>query len=333
MNNVARITGLTHRYKKVVGGMKQKLGLCCALIHDPELLVLDEPTTGIDPLSRRLFWELIDRIRARRPDMSVIVATAYMDEAERFDWLVAMDGGKVLASGEPAEFKSRTGTDDLDAAFIQLLPAARRRDHRVTTAPPRRVWEGGAAIEARDLTRRFGDFTAVDRVGFRIEPGEIFGFLGSNGCGKTTTMKMLTGLLPASEGEVRLFGSPLDARDSDTRQRVGYMSQSFSLYSELTVRRNLELHARVFNLPEGQIAGRVGELIRRFGLENVVDELAEKLPLGLRQRLSLAVAVIHGPDMLILDEPTSGVDPIARDRFWDLLIELSRQEGVTFERG
>lgn len=315
---------------KLSGGMKQKLGLCCALIHDPDLLILDEPTTGVDPLSRRQFWELIERIRKRREGMSVIVATAYMDEAERFDWLVAMDAGKVLATGNPAELESRTGTDNLEAAFIQLLPEEKRRDHRALHVPPRQARpQEEAAIEASGLTRRFDDFTAVDQVSFRIERGEIFGFLGSNGCGKTTTMKMLTGLLPVSAGEASLFGCPVDAEDINIRKRVGYMSQAFSLYSELTVRQNLELHARIFHLPKDQLRGRVEEMIERFGLEEVVDELPVKLPLGVRQRLSLAVAVIHAPEMLILDEPTSGVDPVARDQFWELLIQLSREDGVT----
>jgi ribosome-dependent ATPase len=314
---------------KLSGGMKQKLGLCCALIHDPDLLILDEPTTGVDPLSRRQFWELIGRIRARRPGMSVIVATAYMDEAERFDWLVAMDEGRVLAKGSPQELKTQTGQATLEETFIALLPEEKRRGHRRLTIPPRKPRDGGTAIEARSLTRRFGLFTAVDNVSFRIERGEIFGFLGSNGCGKTTTMKMLTGLLPASEGEAWLFGRPADARDTDLRNRVGYMSQSFSLYTELTVRQNLVLHARIFHLSKDHIASRVAEMIRRFGLGEVVDEVTEKLPLGIRQRLSLAVAVIHGPEMLILDEPTSGVDPVARDQFWELLIQLSREDGVT----
>jgi len=314
---------------KLSGGMKQKLGLCCALIHDPDLLILDEPTTGVDPLSRRQFWELIDRIRARRVDMSVIVATAYMDEAESFDWLVAMDAGKVLANGSPAEMKSSTGTHSLEAAFIALLPAEKRGTHQALVIPPRHNQNAGTVIEADGLTCRFGDFLAVDRVSFRIERGEIFGFLGSNGCGKTTTMKMLTGLLPSSAGEARLFGRPADARDIDLRKRVGYMTQAFSLYSELTVRQNLVLHARIFQLPKAQIEVRMTEMIERFGLAQVVDELAEKLPLGVRQRLSLAVAVIHGPEMLILDEPTSGVDPVARDQFWQLLGQLSRDDGVT----
>lgn len=315
---------------KLSGGMKQKLGLCCALIHDPDLLILDEPTTGVDPLSRRQFWELIDTIRAGRPGMSVIVATAYMEEAAGFDWLVAMNAGKVLDTGTPAELLSRTGTDNLDAAFIALLPEAERRGHVDVVIPPRQ--HDGAeeyAIEASHLSMRFGSFTAVDNVSFQIPRGEIFGFLGSNGCGKSTTMKMLTGLLAASEGEAKLFGRTVDASDMAVRRRVGYMSQAFSLYSELTVRQNLDLHARLFKLPEEKIPARIGEMASRFGLADVMETLPDGLPLGIRQRLSLAVAMIHAPDVLILDEPTSGVDPIARDAFWQILADLSRKDNVT----
>ncbi|MDO8837802.1 MAG: ribosome-associated ATPase/putative transporter RbbA [Parvibaculum sp.] len=315
---------------KLSGGMKQKLGLCCALIHDPDLLILDEPTTGVDPLSRRHFWELIARIRAGRPQMSVVVATAYMEEAERFDWLVAMDAGRVLASGTPSDLRARTGAASLEAAFIALLPEAKRRAHRPVEIPPRAPdADGEVAIEARDLTMRFGDFVAVDKVSFRIGRGEIFGFLGSNGCGKTTTMKVLTGLLTASEGEARLFGQPVDGDGIGVRRRVGYMSQGFSLYSELTVRQNLELHARLFQVPEAGIAARIAEMTQRFDLADVLDVLPDNLPLGRRQRLSLAVAMIHRPEMLILDEPTSGVDPVARDSFWRMLVELARRDKVT----
>src|SRR6516162_7005417 len=315
--------------KKLSGGMKQKLGLCCSLIHDPDLLILDEPTTGVDPLSRRQFWELIERIRGRRHGISIVVATAYMDEAERFDWLVAMNAGKILATGTPVELKATTATRTLEDAFIALLPEQQRAGHSTLHIPPRRIVDVEPVIVARGLTRRFGNFTAVDHVSFTIERGEIFGFLGSNGCGKTTTMKMLTGLLPASDGEALLFGRPLDASDLGARKRVGYMSQSFSLYTELTVRQNLALHARLFHLPAREGKARIAELVRRFGLADHIDQRAEDLPLGIRQRLSLAVAVVHEPEMLILDEPTSGVDPLARDRFWELLIDLSRNRGVT----
>jgi ribosome-dependent ATPase len=315
---------------KLSGGMKQKTSLCCSLIHDPDLLILDEPTTGVDPLSRGQFWELIDDIRGEREGMSVIVATAYMEEAERFDWLVAMDDGKILATGTPAELLTRTGTDNLDAAFVALLPEEKRRGHKQVVIPPRPADAASdIAIGAKNVTVRFGNFTAVDNVSFEIPRGEIFGFLGSNGCGKSTTMKVLTGLLPASEGTAMLFGKEVDTRDMEIRRRVGYMSQAFSLYSELTVRQNLELHARLFAMAPETIPGRIEEMVHRFDLGAVMEALPEALPLGIRQRLSLAVALIHSPEILILDEPTSGVDPVARDAFWEILAELSRKDGVT----
>ena len=312
---------------KLSGGMRQKLGLCCALIHDPDLLILDEPTTGVDPLSRRQFWTLISGMRAGRPEMSVVVATAYMDEAEQFDWLIAMDAGRPLAEGTPADFKKRTGSATLEESFIALLPQERRRGHAAFTIPPRPPDHDEAVIVARGLTRQFADFTAVDHVDFTIERGEIFGFVGSNGCGKTTTMKMLTGLLPASEGTALLFGREINATDMAARYQVGYMSQSFSLYSELTVSQNLVLHARLFHLRHAQ--SRIDELVLQFGLTNYLDQRASDLPLGIRQRLSLAVSIVHRPKLLILDEPTSGVDPLARDEFWQRLSDLSRKDGVT----
>ncbi len=315
---------------KLSGGMKQKLGLCCALIHDPDLLILDEPTTGVDPLARSQFWDLINRIRMERPSMSVIVATAYMDEAERFDWLIAMDDGKILATGTTEELLNRTQTDNLESAFISLLPEEKKEGYEPIVVPPLEINENTpVAIKAEGLTMRFGNFTAVDNVSFEIQKGEIFGFLGSNGCGKSTTMKMLTGLLPATEGRAWLFGKEIDSEDINTRKRVGYMSQAFSLYSELTVLQNLVLHAKLFHVPPHKIDARVEEMVHRFELKTVLNKLPEDIPLGMKQRLSLAVAMVHKPELLILDEPTSGVDPVARDSFWRLLIELSRKDGVT----
>ncbi len=314
---------------KLSGGMKQKLGLCCALIHSPDLLILDEPTTGVDPLSRRHFWALIDTMREARPQLSVIAATAYMEEAERFDWLVMMDSGRVLAEGTPAALKTQTRTITLDDAYAALLPAEKRGEHRGFTLLPLSEGPGEVAIEAHALTRLFGDFVAVDHVDFSIRRGEIFGFLGPNGCGKTTTMKILTGLLPASTGEVQLFGIAATGADLSLRKRIGYMSQSFSLYEELTVRRNLELHAHLFDIPAKEIAERLSAAAEQFGLGSVMDSRARQLPLGVKQRLSLAVATIHHPEILILDEPTSGVDPVARDHFWALIQDLSRRDGVT----
>ncbi|MGB7551447.1 MAG: ATP-binding cassette domain-containing protein, partial [Chromatiaceae bacterium] len=312
------------------GGMKQKLGLCCALIHDPDLLILDEPTTGVDPLSRRRFWELMERLRRRRPDLSILVATAYMEEAERLDTLVAMDAGRILAQGTVGELRSVTGERDMEAVFVALLPTQRRGGHRrLEVSPPLLVREGPVAIRAEGLCHRFGDFTAVEGVSLSIRKGEIFGFLGSNGSGKTTTMRMLTGLLPVTAGQAWVFGQPVGAGDGALRRRLGFMSQGFSLYGELTVRRNLDLHARLYHLPPARIPPRIAELSERFDLARHLDARAEELPLGVRQRLSLAVAVIHEPELLILDEPTSGVDPIARDLFWEQLLRLSREQGVT----
>ncbi|MEO7468583.1 MAG: ATP-binding cassette domain-containing protein, partial [Sphingobium limneticum] len=234
---------------KLSGGMKQKLGLCCSLVHDPDLLILDEPTTGVDPLSRRQFWELVDAMCAERPDMTVLVSTAYMEEAERFGHLVAMDDGKVIAQGDTREIMRDAGADTLEAAYVRLLPQDKRPSGDALFVPAWQDKGEAPAIEAHDLTRRFGDFVAVDHVSFRIGRGEIFGFLGSNGCGKTTTMKMLTGLLDATDGTASLFGRPIAPGDMETRMRVGYMSQAFSLYEELSVRQNLVLHARLYRVP------------------------------------------------------------------------------------
>jgi ribosome-dependent ATPase len=314
---------------KLSGGMKQKVGLCGALVHEPDLLILDEPTTGVDPLSRRQFWSLIDDIRAERPSMSVVISTAYMDEAQQWDWIVAMDAGRVLATGTPAELMRRTGTKDLERCFVALLPEDKRSGHVDLTIPPRPEGKSEIAIDAKGLTRRFGDFVAVDHVSLTIERGEIFGFLGSNGCGKSTTMKMLTGLLPPTEGSATLFGQSVEAGSMEVRKSIGYMTQAFSLYGELTVMQNLVLDARLYHIAPDKAKIRIDELVEKFGLGPYLDALAGDLPMGLRQRLSLAVAVLHEPQMLILDEPTSGVDPVARDSFWELLIDLSRKQGVT----
>ena len=315
---------------KLSGGMKQKLSLCCALINDPDLLILDEPTTGVDPLSRGQFWDLINSIRARRPQMSVVVATAYMDEAERFDWLMAMDDGKIIATGTLKELLAQTGEPNLDEAFIAMMPEAKRALHKKVVVRPRVASpDETPAIEAEGLTRRFGDFVAVDHVSFRIPRGEIFGFLGSNGCGKSTTMKMLVGFLPATSGTCKLFGEPMGSNDMQARRNVGYMTQAFSLYGELTVAQNLDLHAQLYHLPKDKVAGRIEDLLERYDLKAFVHARPDSLPLGIKQRLQLAVAVLHEPSILILDEPTSGVDPIARDAFWRTLIDLSRDDGVT----
>ena len=314
---------------KLSGGMKQKLSLCCALVHSPDLLILDEPTTGVDPLSRRQFWALVDDLRREHAGMTVIVATAYIEEAQRFERLLAMDAGRLLANKPTADVLADYGTDVLEEAYVKMLPPEKQQGSGgldITpfvpdpAAPP--------AMEAHGLTKRFGDFTAVDHVSFTIQKGEIFGFLGSNGCGKSTTMKMLTGLLEATEGNATLLGKPIDAGGLDTKMRVGYMSQAFSLYEELSVRRNLDLHARLYQMG-AKGAAAVEEALQQFDLADVADTAPASLPLGIRQRLQLAAACLHHPEVLILDEPTSGVDPAARDMFWRHLLKLSREDKIT----
>lgn len=315
---------------KLSGGMKQKLSLCCALVHNPELLILDEPTTGVDPLSRRQFWSLIDELRAENPDMTVMVATAYFDEAKRFEYLLAMDDGRLIVNAPTQQVLTDTHTDTLEEAYVKLLPPAKQDKSGALRLTPFVAEEGAPpAIEAKDLTKRFGDFVAVNNVSFTIQRGEIFGFLGSNGCGKSTTMKMLTGLLDASSGSAKLLGHTVDANDMNTRMKIGYMSQSFSLYEELTVRQNLVLSARLYQMEDSQIAAAVGEALTQFDLMDFAETEPGELPLGIRQRLQLAAACLHHPEVLILDEPTSGVDPIARDMFWKHLLHLSRDNRTT----
>ena len=314
---------------KLSGGMKQKLSLCCALVHSPDLLILDEPTTGVDPLSRRQFWALVDDLRREHSGMTVIVATAYIEEAQRFERLLAMDAGRLLENKPTADVLADYGTDVLEEAYVKMLPPEKQQGSGgldITPFVPDP--DAPPAMEAHGLTKRFGDFTAVDHVSFTIQKGEIFGFLGSNGCGKSTTMKMLTGLLEATEGAATLLGKPIDAGGLDTKMRVGYMSQAFSLYEELSVRRNLDLHARLYQMG-AKGAAAVEEALQQFDLADVADTAPASLPLGIRQRLQLAAACLHHPEVLILDEPTSGVDPAARDMFWRHLLKLSREDKIT----
>ena len=314
---------------KLSGGMKQKLSLCCALVHSPDLLILDEPTTGVDPLSRRQFWALVDDLRREHAGMTVIVATAYIEEAQRFERLLAMDAGRLLENKPTADVLADYGTDVLEEAYVKMLPPEKQQGSgglEITPFVPDH--DAPPAMEAHGLTKRFGDFTAVDHVSFTIQKGEIFGFLGSNGCGKSTTMKMLTGLLEATEGDATLLGKPIDAGGLDTKMRVGYMSQAFSLYEELSVRRNLDLHARLYQMG-AKGAAAVEEALQQFDLADVADTAPASLPLGIRQRLQLAAACLHHPEVLILDEPTSGVDPAARDMFWRHLLKLSREDKIT----
>jgi len=382
----------TRPMKQLSGGMKQKLGLICTLIHEPRLLILDEPTTGVDPVSRRDFWTILAQL-VREQGITAVISTAYMDEASRFDRLSLLHEGEVLAEGAPEELlalapgavvslraepqldalerlRTRwveasaegnglrvfTGDTDRDAAgllvrsclegfevsdvqvrepdledlFISLL---RKRRTAPAPAPPlaavRRIPEQNRPdIEAEELTRDFDRFRAVDRVSFRISDGEIFGLLGANGAGKTTVIKMLTGILPPSSGRGRVAGVDMRRPGSAIKRRIGYMSQAFSLYQDLTVEENIRLYAGIYGLSRAETRTRLDWILATSELHGSERTLAGSLPMGLRQRLALGCALVHRPEVLFLDEPTSGVDPVGRRQFWETLFRLARTEGV-----
>ena len=381
--------------KQLSGGMKQKLGLVCTLIHEPDLIILDEPTTGVDPVSRRDFWAILAQLLRER-GVTALVSTAYMDEAERFQNLSLMFGGRVAAEGTPEEIlhkapgtlieitaaaqieallrlkssfaqveavglKIRVFVPDatpqaareliqslltginidqiqveepsLEDAFIALLHrrqlVGKEEESQVESWLDGEPPDGdGIAIAAVDLTRDFDHFRAVDRISFEVRQGEIFGLLGANGAGKTTAIKMLTGILPPTGGMGTVAGADMRNAGQTIKERIGYVSQAFSLYQDMTVQENLRLFARIYGVPGSRLAGRIGRVVGLAGLSDVTSKLVSQLPMGIRQRLALACALVHGPRVLFLDEPTSGVDPIGRRRFWEILVHLARVEQV-----
>ena len=398
--------------KNLSGGMKQKLGLVCTLIHEPKLVILDEPTTGVDPVSRREFWSILARL-LKEKGMTALVSTAYMDEASRFHRVSLMHAGKILASGGPEQMKSlaagsvvstqcvmpgqqvdavrRLGTcfpqmevlgqdmrifvdetrpelasaqvlqclegiaqqqtevnePELEDVFIALLRQrvgasdAPQQDAQTQNAqkikqpaqadPKVREAQAdqGLAIQAEKLTRCFGEFKAVDELSFTVPQGEIFGLLGANGAGKSTAIKMLTGILTPSSGKGWVAGVDMRTAGRQIRERIGYMSQAFSLYLDLSVLENIRLYAGIYGLTRQQTSARMDWILDMAGLRPFGKALAASLPMGLRQRLALGCALIHQPRVLFLDEPTSGVDPVGRRAFWEVLFRLSREENVT----
>jgi ABC-type multidrug transport system ATPase subunit len=310
--------------RNLSGGMKQKLGICCSFISMPELLVLDEPSTGIDPLSRRQLWELLNEFIAEA-GTTVILGTSYMDEAERCHSVAFLHKGQVNFSGDPERL---TGDEKgLEEAFFEMLLGGRELsvpeipfDSDVSSGDER-------AIAVEGVSKYFDSFKALDRVTISIRQGEVFGLLGPNGAGKTTLIKCMIGLLRPDEGAITLNG--LRPGSPELRRRIGYMSQIFSLYGDLTVRENIELYSTLYGIRGGILKERMQWILYVSGLEGLEGTLVKRLPLGMKQRLALGCATLNLPSILFLDEPTSGVDPVARKSFWQFIKELSRRLGMT----
>ena len=314
---------------KLSGGMKQKLGLCCALIHDPELLILDEPTTGVDPLSRSQFWDLIDSIRQRQSNMSVLVATAYMEEAERFDWLVAMNAGEVLATGSAEELRQQTQSATLEEAFINLLPQAQRQAHQAVVIPPYQPENAEIAIEARDLTMRFGSFVAVDHVNFRIPRGEIFGFLGSNGCGKSTLFSLMTKNLTPQAGSIFLHGQNIQEMHlQNFARQVAIVHQYNSAADDITVERLVAFGRTPYMKMMGGTSEEDEKYIEWALKVTNMTEFRDR-EVSQRQRVWIAMALAQNTKILFLDEPTTYLDIRYQLDILQLVQKLNRQYGIT----
>ena len=305
---------LDRRAKALSGGMQKKLAVCCSLVHEPDILVLDEPTLGVDPISRRELWLMLREFHARGG--TIVVATSYMDEAATCDRLALLSSGRLVACDRPAGFGA-----DLEEAVKGLLSRDAAPPEPIALASPRAT---GDAIRADGLSRHFGDFTAVDGVSFTVARGEIFGLLGPNGSGKSTTIKMLCGILPPSAGRMEVAGIDVAARPGSVKGRIGYMSQRFSLYTDLTVDENIEFFGAVYGLTPEVHGERRRWALQLAGLAGHERSLVRGLSGALRQRLALGCAVLHRPDVLFLDEPTSGVDPVSREAFWRLIADIAR---------
>ena len=309
---------------KLSGGMKQKLGLACALLGDPKFLVLDEPSVGVDPISRR---DLMRLVRATiKNDTTVVWSTAYLDEANSFDNTVVIDKGRVIYQGPPAALAATPA--EFESEVIRLMGGYEEKESQIAA---HYVYQESAVeypVEALNLLKMYGSFAAVKNNTFHIKKGEIFGLLGPNGAGKSTSFKMMCGLARPTEGTAKIMGVDIRKNPTLARSFLGYMAQKFSLYGNRSVRENLEFFAGIYGIPLAEIEKRVEAIAGYFGLEFYFDQQSEELPLGIKQRLSLACALIHNPPILFLDEATSGVDVVTRKEFWCHLRALA-QKGVT----
>ncbi len=296
----------TRRAGKLSGGMKQKLALSCALIHAPRVLFLDEPTTGVDPVSRRELWSMLHKLK-KEHGITIIVSTPYRDEVMMCDRIALMADGKVQAVGAPTEVmppEARLGHEDKDFSRQPVV------------------------IEAKDLTKQFGNFTATNHITFQVHQGEVFGFLGANGAGKTTAMRMLCGLSQPSDGYATVAGFDVAREHEQVKRHIGYMSQKFSLYDDLTVQDNLTLFGGIYGMGDKLIKEKSKALLQELGLTEQADSLVASLPLGWKQKLAFSLAIFHEPQIVFLDEPTGGVDPVTRRQFWELIYRAA-DRGIT----
>jgi ABC-2 type transport system ATP-binding protein len=294
------------------GGMKQKLALSCALIHRPDVLFLDEPTTGVDPVSRTELWDMLAKLRTR--GVTILVSTPYLDEVRRCDEVAFLQQGRVAGTGSPEEVLSRF-------ASVFSPPGLTHENHE-GAAP------GDDVIVVDNLVKRFGTFAAVDHISFSVHRGEVFGFLGANGAGKTTAMRILTGLSQPTEGRATVAGYDVSRQSEEVKRHIGYMSQKFSLYNELTVRENIRLFAGIYGLSRREIARKTNEMLQELDFTRYADTIVGSMPLGHKQKLAFSVSILHQPEVVFLDEPTGGVDPATRRQFWQLIYKAA-EKGIT----
>ena len=296
--------------KRMSKGMKQKTALVAALMNDAPVILLDEPTTGVDPVSRKEFWGMLRRLKER--GITIIASTPIIDEARQCDRIAFINEGEIKGIDTPDRILTR---------FAGILCPLGLQHERVEN-------HENKVIEVEGLTKRFGNFTAVDHISFQVHRGEIFGFLGANGAGKTTAMRMLTGLSRPTGGKACVAGFDVASQPEEVKKNIGYMSQKFSLYEDLKVWENIRLFAGIYGIPEAEIAPKTDELLLRLGLEKERDTLVKSLPLGWKQKLAFSVSIFHRPKIVFLDEPTGGVDPATRRQFWELIYQAA-DEGIT----
>lgn len=293
------------------GGMKQKLALCCALVHQPSVLFLDEPTTGVDPVSRKEFWEILSQLKER--EITIVASTPYLDEVRKCERVAFLSEGCIRGIGTPDEILT-TFRDIFNPPAIEKLEAGTKSNEN--------------AIEVEHLVKAFGSFHAVDDISFTVRKGEIFGFLGANGAGKTTAMRMLTGLSQPTDGNGKVAGFDIRTEYEQIKKHIGYMSQKFSLYEDLTVAENIRLFAGIYGMDDGEIRRKTTDLLDRLDFSAHRNTLVSSLPLGWKQKLAFSVSIFHDPHVVFLDEPTGGVDPATRRQFWELIYDAAKQ-GIT----